>query len=136
MNYHSKLSALLAIAWLVGGAVCAQESSIDDMLDQLGLGDGHKQQAAPSRPASPQPAAPQTEAPQPDTSIYQSNTPLHTAVLAGKPSAVKAALSDHRNLEARDSSDMTPLMLAAYKDRATSAKLLIQAGANTEAANI
>lgn len=130
MNHRSIQSTQLAIVWAMMGAAYAQESSIDDMLNQLGLGGITHQSAAPSRTESPH-----TEAPQQEPSIYQSNTPLHAAVLAGKPSAVKAALSDHRHLEARDSSDMTPLMLAAYKDRATSAKLLIQAGADTEAAN-
>ena len=62
-------------------------------------------------------------------------TPLHTAVEQGKPSAVRAALSNKSHLEARDEQDRTPLMIAAMKDRSTSAELLLEAGADVNAAS-
>lgn len=60
-------------------------------------------------------------------------TGLHEAVKAGKPSLVKAALAQTTNLEIRDAEDHTALMVAALEDRSTSARLLIQAGADVNA---
>lgn len=73
--------------------------------------------------------------PAPAPPTHGMSTPLHAAVLAGKPSEVQAALGQKQHLEARDEADMTPLMLAAAKDRSTSTRLLIKAGANPNAAN-
>lgn len=59
--------------------------------------------------------------------------PLHIAVIAGRPSAVTTALKNGADVDERDNNGMTPLMLAAIFDRSSSAKLLLQAGANPNA---
>lgn len=63
-------------------------------------------------------------------------TPLHRAVMAGKPSLVREALdAPNVNLDARDEMDRTPLMIAAQMDRSTSAEMLLEAGADVDAAS-
>lgn len=59
--------------------------------------------------------------------------PLHIAVMAGRPSAVTNALKNGANVDERDNNGMTPLMLAAIFNRSSSAKLLLQAGADPNA---
>jgi hypothetical protein len=58
--------------------------------------------------------------------------PLHTAVKQGKPSRVRA-LVRYDNVNSRDATGLTPLMLAAMYDRDTSANILINAGASIDA---
>ena len=70
---------------------------------------------------------------QPQTTGH--STPLHNAVEQGKPSAVRAALNSKCNPDAKDERNLTPLMIAALKDRATSAKMLLDAGADVNAAS-
>ncbi len=70
------------------------------------------------------------------TPIYgttHATTILHEAVKSGKPSLVKKAIAETMNLEIRDIDGHTALMVAALKDRSTSARLLIQAGADINA---
>ncbi|MBR2125299.1 MAG: ankyrin repeat domain-containing protein [Akkermansia sp.] len=59
--------------------------------------------------------------------------PLHDAVKAGKPSQVKATLDSSR-VNQRNGADMTPLMVAAMYDRASSARSLLAAGARPDEA--
>ena len=59
--------------------------------------------------------------------------PLHDAVKAGKPSQVKASLNSSR-VNQRNGADMTPLMVAAMYDRASSARSLLAAGARPDEA--
>ncbi|MBR5330512.1 MAG: ankyrin repeat domain-containing protein [Akkermansia sp.] len=79
---------------------------------------------------TPVPEPAETPAPAPQNT---DSTNLHEAVKAGKPSLVKAALAQTSNLEIRDAEDHTALMVAALEDRSTSARLLIQAGADVNA---
>ena len=65
-------------------------------------------------------------------SSSSSNYPLHAAVKQGKPSRVRA-LVNYGNVNSRDGSGLTPLMLAAMHDRDTSASILINAGASVDA---
>ncbi len=55
---------------------------------------------------------------------------LRMAVLAGVESAIKLHIDRGDDLDARDDSGMTPLMLAAAKNKPKICKLLIGAGAN------
>lgn len=58
------------------------------------------------------------------------NSPsLHDAIKAGKPSAVKEALTRAR-INEYNAAGMTPLMVAAMYDRSTSARILLTAGAD------
>ena len=55
---------------------------------------------------------------------------LRTAVLAGVESAVRVHIARGDDLNARDEAGMTPLMLAAHRDRGAICALLLEAGAN------
>ncbi|MBR5522517.1 MAG: ankyrin repeat domain-containing protein [Akkermansia sp.] len=65
------------------------------------------------------------------TTWAQGTYPLHDAIKAGKPSAVKAAMKSGR-INDFNGAGMTPLMVAAMYDRSTSARTLIAAGANAD----
>ena len=85
---------------------------------------------APAPQDAPAETPTATPAPAP---LSPDSTNLHEAVKAGKPSLVKAALSQTTDLELRDTEDHTALMVAALEDRSTSARMLIQAGADVNA---
>ncbi len=135
---HILILSLVACHLFSGQTFATQGGSLDDFLDEV------IERDAPTTRTSTSPAAQEKTPPPTPTTPASSDassaqpyecTPLHAAVIAGKPSAVKRAIASGIYLEARDSGDMTPLMVAAYKDRATSARLLLQAGANPNAAN-
>ncbi len=92
-------------------------------------------QAEPAETPAVTPAPEPAETPAPAPQNIDS-TNLHEAVKAGKPSLVKAALAQTSNLEIRDAEDHTALMVAALEDRSTSARLLIQAGADVNARSL
>jgi RNA polymerase primary sigma factor len=58
------------------------------------------------------------------------NPLFRMAVMAGVVSVVRMHISRGDDFDARDSTGMTPLMLAASKDRAAVCEVLIEAGAN------
>jgi len=58
------------------------------------------------------------------------NPLLRMAVMAGVVSVVRLHISRGDDFDARDNTGMTPLMLAASKDRAAVCEVLIEAGAN------
>lgn len=61
---------------------------------------------------------------------------LHRGVHLGNLTRVKAALATPGvNVNARDAKDCTPLMIAAQKDRGSSARMLLNAGAHVDAAS-
>ena len=58
------------------------------------------------------------------------NGPFKLAVLAGVLSSVKLHIARGDNLNARDSNGLTPLMLAAGRDKSEICKVLLEAGAD------
>lgn len=65
-----------------------------------------------------------------------SGTPLIQALLNGDKNLVKALIDDHKvNLEEKNKNDDTALMLACWNNKVEIAELLINAGANVDAAN-
>lgn len=84
--------------------------------------------STPPATASPSPSAPRTEA-----EMTALNSRLFDAASAGDAAAVRAAIAEGADLEARGAGGMTPLVAATKGNRVDAALALIDAGADVNA---